>query len=271
MPILGFGVYQISDEQECKKSVTDAINIGYRLFDTAQAYGNEEFVGEALKKSGINRKDFFVVTKIWISNAGEEKAYKSIHESLTKLQMDYIDLLLIHQPFNDYYGTYRAMERAYKEHKVMAIGVSNFPTDRFIDLYCFAEIKPVINQIETHVFYQQKEARKYLTKYKTQIMAWGPLAEGKNGLFTNEILIKIAEKYNKTAAQIALKFLIHENIIIIPKSTNSDHMKQNFEIFDFELDDEDVKTINGLDLGHSQFFSHHDPATVELFMKWSGM
>lgn len=266
MPILGFGVYQINDLKECERIVSTAIQTGYRLIDTAQAYGNEEAVGSAIKNSGISRKEFFVVTKIWISNAGYEKAKASIEESLKKLQTDYIDLLLIHQPFGDYYGTYRAMEEAYKAGKVRAIGVSNFYPDRFIDISHFVEIKPMVNQIETHVFQQQKQARKIMTKYNTQIMSWGPFAEGKNNFFQNEVLLEIGKKYNKSAAQIALRFLIQENVVVIPKSTHKERMEQNFDVFDFELTSEDMEKIRKLDTENSLFFSHYDPETVEFII-----
>lgn len=266
MPILGFGVYQINDLKECERIVSTAIKTGYRLIDTAQAYGNEEAVGLAIKNSGISRKEFFVVTKIWISNAGYEKAKASIEESLKKLQTDYIDLLLIHQPFGDYYGTYRAMEEAYKAGKVRAIGVSNFYPDRFIDISHFVEIKPMVNQIETHVFQQQKQARKIMTKYNTQIMSWGPFAEGRNNFFQNEVLLEIGKKYNKSAAQIALRFLIQENVVVIPKSTHKERMEQNFDVFDFELTSEDMEKIRKLDTENSLFFSHYDPETVEFII-----
>ena len=266
MPILGFGVYQVADGAECEKAVSEAIEVGYRMFDTAQAYANEESVGNALKKSEIPREEFFIVTKIWISNAGEEKAAKSIDESLRKLQTDYIDLLLIHQPFGDYYGTYRAMEKAYKDGKVRAIGVSNFYPDRFIDLSHFCEIQPAVNQVETHVFNQQKTAREIMKKYNTQIMAWGPFAEGRNNLFKNETLVSIGEKYGKSSAQTALRFLTQEGVIVIPKSVKKERMEQNFNIFDFELTPEEIEQIRALDLGHSLFFSHYDPATVEMII-----
>ena len=265
MPILGFGVYQVSND-ETQTAVSNAISVGYRMFDTAQAYANEVGVGNAIKNSGIDRKEFFIVTKLWISNYGEEKAYQSILSSLEKLQTDYIDLLLLHQPFNDYYGAYRAMERAYKEGKGRAIGVSNFYPDRFIDLANFVEIKPAINQIETHVFQQQKEARKYLDKYNTQIMAWGPFAEGKNNMFKNETLVEIGQRYNKSSAQTALRFLTQEGVIVIPKSVKKERMEQNFNIFDFELTQDELQQIRTLDLGHSLFFSHHDPETVEMII-----
>ena len=265
MPILGYGVYQV-DAAECEKCVSDAIDVGYRLIDTAQSYHNEEGVGAAVKKSSINRNEFFIVTKLWISNYGYEKAKKSIDESLKKLQTDYIDLLLLHQPFNDYYGAYRAMEEAYKEGKLRAIGVSNFYPDRFVDLCRFVDVKPAVNQVETHVFNQQKEARKYMEKYGTRIMAWGPFAEGKNNMFTNETLVSVGKKYEKSSAQVALRFLTQEGIVVIPKSVKKERMEQNFNIFDFELTNEEIEQIRTLDLGHSLFFSHHDPETVEMII-----
>mgnify|MGYP001778254478 FL=1 len=263
MPILGFGVYQVPDHKECEKAVLEALDTGYRLLDTAQAYFNEEAVGSAIKKSGIGRKDIFLVTKIWISNAGYEKAKKSIEESLNKLQTDYVDLLLIHQPFNDYYGTYRAMEEAYKAGKTRAIGVSNFYPDRFIDLSHFCEVQPAVNQVETHVFQQQKVAREIMKKYHTQIMSWGPFAEGRNNYFQNETLKEIGAKYGKSVAQTALRFLTQEGVVVIPKSTHKERMEENFHIFDFELSEEDMNKIRALDTGKSLFFSHYDPETVE--------
>lgn len=268
MPILGFGVYQIDDLKECERVVSEAIQTGYRLIDTAQAYFNEEAVGNAVKKSGLPRKDFFIVTKIWISNAGYEKAKASIEESLKKLQTDYIDLLLIHQPFGDYYGTYRAMEEAYKNGKVRAIGVSNFYPDRFVDIAHFAEIKPAVNQVETHVFQQQKQAREIMKKYHTQIMSWGPFAEGRNNFFQNEVLLQIGKAHNKSAAQTALRFLIQENIIVIPKSVHKERMEQNFDIFDFNLSAEEMEKIRQLDTENSLFFSHYDPETVEFLVNY---
>lgn len=270
MPILGFGVYQVPDGSDCEKAVSEAIEVGYRMFDTAQAYGNEESVGNAIKKSGIAREEFFIVTKVWISNAGYEKAKASIDESLRKLQTNYIDLLLIHQPFGDYYGTYRAMEDAYKEGKLRAIGVSNFYPDRFVDLSHFCEIQPAINQVETHVFNQQKAAKEIMKKYNTQIMSWGPFAEGKNNLFTNETLKEIGDKYGKTVAQVALRFLTQEGVVVIPKSVKKERMEQNFNIFDFTLTGEELDKIRALDLGHSLFFSHYDPATVEMIIGLAG-
>lgn len=262
MPVLGYGVYQIPPE-ECERCVLDALSVGYRSIDTAQAYHNEEGVGNAINKCGIPREELFITTKIWISNGGYEKAKASIEESLRKLQTDYIDLLLIHQPFNDYYGTYRAMEEAYKSGKVRAIGVSNFYPDRFIDLAEFNEIKPAINQIETHVFNQQVKPQEIMKSYGTQLMSWGPFAEGKNNFFTNETLITIAKKYSKSVAQVALRFLIQRNVVVIPKSTHKERMIENFDVFDFTLSDKDMKAITALDKGESLFFSHDDPEIVK--------
>ena len=267
MPILGYGVFLV-DPKECERCVTDAIDVGYRMIDTAQAYYNEEGVGAAIKKSGINRDEFFLVTKVWITNSGEEKAAKSIDESLKKLQTDYVDLLLIHQPFGDYYGTYRAMEKAYKEGKTRAIGVSNFFPDRFVDLCNFVEIKPMINQMETHVFQQEKTLRKYMDKFNTQLMSWSPMARGENNFFNNEVLKSIGDRYNKTVAQVALRFLIQENVIVIPKSTHKERMKENFEIFDFELSHVDMQTLRSLDKGESIFVNHYDPEFVQSIINY---
>lgn len=267
IPQMGYGVFQVNPA-ECKRCVLDAISAGYRLIDTAQAYNNEEGVGEAIKECGVAREELFIVTKIWMSNAGEEKAYASILESLRKLQSDYIDLLLIHQPFGDYYGTYRAMERAYHEGKVRAIGVSNFYPDRFIDLQAHVEVKPMVNQVETHVFNQQVEAQKYMEKYGCHIMSWGPFAEGRNDFFHNEVLTEIGKAHGKTLAQVALRFLIQRGVIIIPKSTHKERMEENINIFDFSLSDEEMARIAALDLKHSLFFSHYEPAMVEQFMQW---
>lgn len=267
MPILGYGVFLV-DPKECERCVTDAIDAGYRMIDTAQAYYNEEGVGAAIKKSGINREEFFLVTKVWITNSGEEKAAKSIDESLKKLQTDYVDLLLIHQPFGDYYGTYRTMEKAYKEGKTRAIGVSNFFPDRFVDLCNFVEIKPMVNQMETHVFQQEKTLRKYMDKYNTQLMSWSPMARGENNFFNNEILKSIGEKYNKSVAQVALRFLTQENVIVIPKSTHKERMKENFEIFDFELSGDDMNTLRALDKGESIFVNHYDPEFVQSIINY---
>ena len=265
IPILGYGVYQVYPK-EAQRCVLDAISVGYRLIDTAQAYANEEGVGNAIVKCGISREELFITTKVWISNAGYEKAKASIEESLQKLQTNYIDLLLIHQPFGDYYGTYRAMEEAYKNGKVKSIGVSNFYPDRFIDIHHFAEIKPAVNQVETHVFQQQKMAKEYLKKYDTQIESWGPFAEGKKDYFNNPVLKEIGEKYGKSVAQVALRFLIQSDVVVIPKSTHKQRMEENLNVFDFKLTDDEVVKIEALDTGESLFFSHYDPKIVEWFM-----
>ena len=268
MPVLGYGVYQTPPE-ETERCVLDAIRIGYRSIDTAQAYGNEEGVGNALAKCGLPREEFFITTKVWMSNAGYEKAKASIAESLRKLQVSYIDLLLIHQPFGDYYGTYRAMEEAYKERKVRAIGVSNFYPDRYIDIHHFAEIKPAVNQVETHVFQQQKLAKEYLKKNGTQIESWGPFAEGKNDYFNNSVLKEIGANHGKSAAQVALRFLIQSDVVVIPKSTHVERMEENFNVFDFELTADEMAKVEALDGGESLFFSHYDPKTVEWFMTFA--
>lgn len=268
MPQLGYGVYQTPPE-ETERCVLEAIEVGYRSIDTAQAYGNEEGVGNAIQKCGLPREDLFITTKIWISNAGYEKAKASIEESLRKLQTDYIDLLLIHQPFGDYYGTYRAMEEAYRAGKVRAIGVSNFYPDRYLDLAHFAEIKPAVNQIETHVFQQQKVAKEYMKKNGTQIMSWGPFAEGKNDYFNNPVLKDIAAAHGKSAAQVALRFLLQSDVVLIPKSVHKERMEENFNVFDFALTDEEMARIEALDTGKSLFFSHYDPQTVEWFMTFA--
>ena len=269
MPILGFGVYQVPDHNECERVVSEALDVGYRLIDTAQAYFNEEAVGNAIKKSGIDRKDIFLVTKIWVSNGGYEKAKASIDESLRKLQTDYLDLILIHQPFNDYYGTYRAMEEAYKNGKTRAIGISNFYPDRFVDLSHFCEIQPMINQVETHVFQQQKAAKEIMKKHNTQIMSWGPFAEGKNNYFHNETLKQIGKKYGKSVAQVALRFLTQEGVIVIPKSTHKNRMEENFNIFDFELSSDDLDKIRALDTGKSLFCDHYSPDFVEFIVNYN--
>ena len=265
MPVLGYGVYQTPPE-ETERCVLDAIHTGYRSIDTAQAYGNEEGVGNAIAKSGLPREEFFLTTKVWITNAGYEKAKASIEESLKKLKTSYLDLLLIHQPFGDYYGTWRAMEEAYKAGKIRAIGVSNFYPDRFLDLHHFAEIKPAVNQVETHVFQQQKLAKEYMKKNGTQIESWGPFAEGKNNYFHNPVLMEIGAKYNKSVAQTALRFLIQNDVVVIPKSTHIERMEENFNVFDFKLTAEEMARIEALDGGESLFFSHYDPKTVEWFM-----
>ena len=266
MPILGFGVYRITDLEECEKAVSEAIDVGYRLIDTAQAYSNETAVGNAIKKSGIPRKEFFITTKLWISNSGYENAKKSLDESLENLQTDYIDLVLIHQPFGDYYGTYRALEDYYKEGKIKAIGVSNFYPDRLIDLLSFNEIVPAVNQVETHPFNQQIEAHGIMEKYGVQINSWAPFCEGMDNIFENEVLKEIGEKYDKTVAQVILRWLIQRSVVVIPKSVHKERIEENFDVFDFELSEEDMETIKSLDCGESKFFSHYDPEIVEWFM-----
>ncbi len=263
MPQLGYGVYQVTND-ECERCVLDAISVGYRSIDTAQAYANEEAVGSAITKCGVPRNELFLTTKVWISNAGYEKAKASIDESLKKLKTDYIDLLLIHQPFNDYYGTYRAMEEAYKAGKLRAIGVSNFYPDRLIDLCQFVEVIPAVNQVETHVFQQQKSAHAYMKKYGVQHESWGPFAEGRKGFFSNPVLTEIGAKYGKSSAQVALRYLLQSDVVVIPKSTHKDRMEQNFDVFDFTLNNDDMAAISALDEGESLFFSHYDPATVEM-------
>lgn len=262
MPMLGYGVYQVSNE-ECERCVLDAIDVGYRSVDTAQAYHNEEAVGKAIEKCGVPRSELFLTTKVWISNAGYEKAKASIDMSLQSLRTDYIDLLLIHQPFGDYYGTWRAMEEAYRAGKLRAIGVSNFYPDRLVDLCRFVNIKPMVNQVETHVFQQQTQAREWMNKYGVAHESWGPFAEGRKDFFTNPVLCDIGQKYQKSAAQIALRFLIQRGVIVIPKSTHKERMKENFEIFNFTLTEGDMLKIAALDENKSAFFSHYDPATVE--------
>ena len=262
---LGYGVYQTPPE-ETERCVLEAIQTGYRSIDTAQAYGNEEGVGNAIVKCGLPREDLFITTKVWITNAGYEKAKASIEESLKKLKTDYIDLLLIHQPFGDYYGTYRAMEEAYKDGKVRAIGVSNFYPERYLDIVHFAKIKPAVNQVETHLFQQQKEANEYMKKNGTQIMSWGPFAEGRNDFFNTPELKEIGVRYGKTPAQVALRFLIQSDVVVIPKSVHKERMEENFQVLDFALTDDEMKKLQSLDTGKSLFFSHHDPKTVEWFM-----
>ena len=270
MPQLGYGVYQVTPE-ECERCVSDALSVGYRMIDTAQAYANEEGVGNAVKKSGIARDEVFIVSKIWISNYGYEKAKASIDESLRKLQMEYIDLMLLHQPFCDRYGAYRALEEAYREGKLRAIGVSNFYPDHLIDLASNVDVKPMVNQVETHVFDQQVEGQKYMDELDCRIMSWGPLAEGRNGFFTNELLGEIGKKYGKSIPQVALRWLLQRGVIIIPKSTHKERMAENLNIFDFELTADDMARIQTLDTGKSLFFDHHDAEVTKMFMGWRGL
>lgn len=265
MPQLGFGVYQIPPE-DTVRSVRTAIDAGYRSIDTAQAYYNEAEVGKAISDCGVPREELFITTKVWITNAGEKQAAASIDDSLAKLGSDYIDLLLIHQPFGDYYGTWRAMEAAYKAGKVRAIGLANFLPDRFIDLAHFAEIKPAVNQLETHVFQQQAAIRPYLEQYDTKLMSWGPFAEGRNDYFNTPALVEIGAAHGKTAAQIALRYMLEQGVILIPKSVHEERIRENFDIFDFSLTAAETAQIAALDTGKSLFFSHHDPETVNWFM-----
>lgn len=267
MPMIGYGVYQV-DPDECERCVSDALEVGYRMIDTAQAYHNEEGVGAAVAKSGIPRNELFLVSKIWISNYGYEKAKASIDESLRKLGTEYLDLMLLHQPFCDRYGAYRALEEAYREGKLRSIGVSNFYPDHLVDLASNVEIPPMVNQVETHVFDQQTEAQKYMEEYGCQIMSWGPLAEGRNNFFSNPVLESIGYKYGKTVAQVALRWLVQRGVIIIPKSVHVERMEQNLNILDFTLSDEDMAAIACLDTGKSLFFDHHAPEVVKMFMGW---
>jgi 2,5-diketo-D-gluconate reductase A len=263
MPILGFGVFQVPDPDECERSVYNAIQTGYRLIDTAASYMNEEAVGKAIKRSGVHREDLFITTKLWIQDAGFEKTKKAFEKSLKKLQLDYLDLYLIHQPYNDVHGAWRAMEQLYKEGKVKAIGISNFQPDRVMDLISFNEIIPAVNQIETHPFNQQIEIQKFLQENKIQHESWGPFAEGKNDLFKNELLGSIGTKYNKSIAQVVLRWLTQRGIVAIPKSVRKERMEENFSIFDFQLSHEDMQSIQTLDQKVSAFFDHRDPAIIK--------
>lgn len=267
MPILGYGVFQVSPE-ECERCVLDAISVGYRLIDTAQAYYNEEGVGNAVAKCGVPRDKLFLTTKVWISNAGEEKAGASIDKSVRKLRTDYIDLLLIHQPFSDYTGTWRAMEKAVREGKVRAIGLSNFYPDRFVDMAEYAEIKPAVNQLLTNVFSQQWDAEAEMNPYGTRLMAWGPLAQGASDLQDNPVLKALSEKYGKTPQQVALRYLLQRDIIAIPKSTHVERMKQNLDVFDFALTQEEMESIRPLDKPRDFHYSHRDPELVKFLLNY---
>lgn len=266
MPILGFGVFQVPDPQECERSVLDAINTGYRLIDTAAAYNNEEAVGQAIRKSGVHREDLFITTKLWIQSNGYEGTKKAFEDSLNKLQLDYLDLYLMHQPFGDVYGEWRAMQELYKEGKIRAIGVSNFHPDRLIDLIVHNEIVPAVNQIETHPFHQQTETQQFLQENNVQIESWGPFAEGKNDIFQNELLRSIGEKYSKSIAQVILRWLTQRGVVAIPKSVRKERIEENFDSLDFDLSAEDTDAIKTLDTKASLFFDHRDPAMV----KWLG-
>lgn len=264
VPANGFGVYQVSKE-DCKESVLTALKTGYRHIDTAQSYFNESEVGEALKESDVPRKEIFLTTKVWIDNYGEGKTYDSVVESLKKLQTDYLDLILLHQPVGDYYAAYRDLEKLYEEGKVRAIGVSNFYPDRLVDLCMFAKIKPMVNQIEVNVFNQQVEAKKWADKYGVVLEAWAPFAEGRNNMFRNEVLQAIGEKHNKSIAQVILRWLYQRGIVSLAKSVHEERIKENFDIYSFELDNDDMKKIETLDTKTSSFFSHQDPGIIEWF------
>ncbi len=266
MPQLGYGVYQVTRE-ECERCVLDALEVGYRSLDTAQSYFNEEQVGNAIAKSGVPREEIFLTTKVWIEHYGYEQAKQSVLESMEKLQTSYLDLILLHQPFSDYYGAYRALEELYKEGKVRAIGVSNFYPDRLVDIASFAEIRPMVNQVETHPYNQQTLAKEYMDKYQVQIEAWAPFGEGRGGLFENPVLSAIGKKYGKTTAQVMLRWHLQRGVVVIPKSTHKERMEENFHVFDFALNEEDMQAIAALDKAESSFFSHYDPAMVEWFVK----
>lgn len=266
MPILGYGVYQVTKE-ECERCVLDALKAGYRSIDTAQSYFNEEEVGEAIQKSGVPRNEIFLTSKVWIDNYGYDKCRKSVETSMKKLKTDYLDLMLLHQPFSDYYGAWRALEDLYREGKIRAIGVSNFYPDRLVDIASFSSVRPMVNQVETHPFNQQIAAKKYMDKYGVQIEAWAPFGEGRGGLFENPVLAEIAQKHKKTTAQVMLRWHIQRGVVVIPKSTHYERMKENLNVFDFMLDEEDMAKIAGLDKNESSFFSHCDPATVEWFVE----
>jgi diketogulonate reductase-like aldo/keto reductase len=264
MPILGFGVFQIPDAEECERSVSEALRTGYRLIDTAAAYENEEAVGEAIKRSGLAREEIFVTTKLWIHDAGYESAKKAFERSLQRLQLDYLDLYLIHQPFGDVYGSWRAMEELYREGRIRAIGVSNFQPDRMIDLIVHNEVVPAVNQIETHPFNQQIETQKFLQENNVQVESWGPFAEGKNNIFQNELLVSIGRKYGESVAQVILRWLVQRGVVVIPKSVRKERIEENFNIFDFELSPEDMAAIATLDTKQSLFFDHRDPKMVKM-------
>jgi diketogulonate reductase-like aldo/keto reductase len=263
MPILGFGVFQVTDLKECERSVIDAIQVGYRLIDTAASYENEEAVGKAIKRSGVTRQEIFVTTKLWLADAGYEKTKRAFDRSLKRLSLDYLDLYLIHQPYGDVYGSWRAMEDLYREGRIRAIGVSNFYPDRLMDLILHNEVVPAVNQIETHPFHQQIDAQKFLKENNVQMESWGPFAEGRNNIFKNEVLGAIAGKHGKTVAQVILRWLTQRGIVAIPKSVRKERMTENLAVFDFILGAEDMKAIAALDSGQSAFFDHRDPAVVK--------
>lgn len=264
MPILGFGVYQVPDPTECERSVLTALEAGYRSLDTAAVYQNEEAVGKAIKKSGIDRRELFITTKLWVSHTGYEKTKQGFEQSLNKLGLDYLDLYLIHQPFGDVHGSWRAMEELYDSGKIRAIGISNFQPDRVMDMIAFNKVGPAVNQIETHPFHQQIETQQFLKENNIQQESWGPFAEGKNGLFANELLAGIGKKYDKSIAQVVLRWMIQRGIVAIPKSVTKERIVQNFDVFDFELAEDDMAQIKTLDQKQSAFFDHRDPAIVKM-------
>jgi diketogulonate reductase-like aldo/keto reductase len=266
MPILGFGVFQVTDPKECENGVIDAIETGYRLIDTAASYMNEVAVGNAIKQSGVERKDLFITTKLWVQDAGYENTKKAFEKSLNKLQLDYLDLYLIHQPYGDVHGSWRAMEELYKQGLVKAIGVSNFQPDRVMDMIMFNEIAPAVNQIETHPFNQQIESQQFLIDNKVQIESWGPFAEGKHNIFSHELLLALAAKYQKSVAQVILRWLTQRGVVAIPKSVKKERIKENFNSLDFELEAEDMASIATLDTKTSSFFDHRNPEII----KWMG-
>ena len=266
MPQLGYGVYQVTKE-ECERCVLDALKAGYRLIDTAQSYFNEEEVGSAIKKSGIPREEIFLTTKVWIEHYGYENAKQSVLESMKKLQTEYLDLVLLHQPFGDAYGAWRALEDLYEEGKIRSLGISNFYVDRMVEFVNFNRMKPMINQMEVHIFNQQKQLKEYADKYNVQLEAWAPFGEGRGNTFHNEVMKVIGDKYGKTAAQVMLRWNIQRGVVVIPKSTHYERMVENFNVFDFTLTDAEMNTIAGLDTATSSFFSHQDPAMVEWFVK----
>lgn len=266
MPKLGYGVYQVTKD-ECERCVLEALKVGYRLIDTAQSYFNEEEVGSAMKKSGIPREEIFLTTKVWIEHYGYENTKKSVLESMKKLQTEYLDLVLLHQPFGDAYGAWRALEELYEEGKIRAIGISNFYVDRMVEFVNFNRIKPMITQMEVHIFNQQKQLKEYADKYNVQMEAWAPFGEGRGNTFGNEVIKSIGDRYGKTTAQVMLRWHIQRGIVVIPKTTHYERMEENFNVFDFELTDEEMNTIAGLDTATSSFFSHQDPAMVEWFVK----
>lgn len=263
MPILGFGTYQIDDLDVCEQSVSEALDTGYRLVDTAGAYQNEEAVGSAIENSDVPREDIFVTTKLWVQDAGYESTKEAFERSLDRLGLDYLDLYLIHQPFGDVHGSWQAMEDLYDEDKVRAIGVSNFHPDRVMDLIVHNDVVPAVNQIETHPFYQRTEDAEFLNEYDIQHQSWGPFAEGQNNIFEHDVLTSIGDQYGKTAAQVVLRWLIQRDVIAIPKSVHEERITENFDVFDFELSSEDMETISGLNEGESLFFSHRDPEMVK--------